>query len=168
MYAYAQPGLGDVAGLGSKLKKVVKKVEQKVVRPVAKVAAVVGTAMYAPQLLPAVASLAIKPKAPEPVPEVPVAAPALPAPTATPPLPAMAPAAVGTGTAAAAPAAPLPQLMPQLLQPGAAPQPQMFSPTISVQAPQAQGDDGTKKLLMYGGLGMGALMLLALARPGRN
>lgn len=157
MYANEQPGLG---GLGSKLKKIVKKVE-KVTRPITKVAAVVGTAMYAPALLPMVAGKVIKPKASEPVPEA--------APVDT--LPAMLPAVATPAAASSAP--PLPKLAPNLMQPAAAGS-QMFAPaagpSISITQPgQVQGDDGTKKLLLYGGMGLGALLLVMMAsRPQRS
>lgn len=159
MYANEQPGLG---GLGSKLKKIGKKVE-KVTRPITKVAAVVGTAMYAPALLPMVAGKVIKPKASEPVPEA--------APAAT--LPAMMPAVATPVAAGSAP--PLPKLAPQLMQQAAPAAPsQMFAPaagpSISITQPgQVQGDDGTKKLLLYGGMGLGALLLVMMAsRPQRS
>lgn len=158
MYGYAQPGLGDVAGLGSKLKKIAKKVE-KVTRPITKVAAVVGTAMYAPALLPVVAGKVIKPKDPGPAPEA--------APAPAPALPEMLPAVATPAAAGAAP--PLPKLAPQLVQAAApaAPAP-MFAPapvagpSISITQP-GQGDDGTKKLMVYGGMGLGALLLLMMA-----
>jgi hypothetical protein len=151
MYAYS-PGLADVDGLGSKLKKVVKKVEQKL-RPVAKVAAVVGTAMYAPQMLPAAVSLVSKPKD-EPLPVEPLPAPAqiLPA-TATPAVPGLAPAP------APAAAPPLPQMLPQMFAPAA---PQPLQPMFVPAPAQGSGWD-TKTMLVWGGLGLGAVGLLALA-----
>lgn len=162
-YAYA-PGLADVDGLGSKLKKIAKKVE-KVSRPLTKVAAVVGTAIYAPALLPMVAGRVIKPKAP--------AAEPMPAGQDPATLPAMMPAVATPAAAGAAP--PLPKLAPQLMQQAAPAAPsQMFAPaagpSISITQPgQVQGDDGTKKLLLYGGMGLGALLLVMMAsRPQRS
>jgi hypothetical protein len=139
MYAtQAPPGLA-----GFSLKKVFKKVEQKL-RPIGKVAAVVGTAMYAPQMLPTAISLVSKPKA-EPLP----ALEPLPVPVTASSTVPLQPPVLATQQQA--------QMLPQLL-----PQPQSFAPQS--YAPQAApaGEDQTKKLLIYGGLGLGAFGLVAL------
>lgn len=160
IYDYPQ-GMG---GLGSKLKKVVKKVER-VTRPLVKTAAVVGTAIYAPGLLPMVAGAALKPKttAQEVVP-----LPAMEPAPASPSVPLVAPAAIKTTVPFQAPTMPAPQMPPM----------QTFDPQEMVTSGGGPGmarsgggwvdDGGNKKLLIYGAAGLGALGLMLLLSQRRR
>jgi hypothetical protein len=132
---YVQMGCADqgLGGFGSFLNKIDKKL-----RPLEKIAAVAATAMYAPAMLPMVAGAALSKGAPVDNGSVPMTAPQSVA-SATPMQKASNDAIVQYQAS---------------LGPSAS--------SVPLTPPPMATSDQNKRLLMYGGLGLGALLLVLM------